>query len=84
MLDYEKIFTSNLHSKLKKKINGSVYCEVNQRNELYVRIRSSGDVFFEKRLDNFSDRLVSGYSTEYAMYDVISEYKKCVISKYFK
>ena len=36
MLDYEKIFTSNLHSKLKKKINGSVYCEVNQRNELYI------------------------------------------------
>lgn len=83
MRDYEKLFVTNLHSKLKKKIHGSVYCEINERDELYVRIRSSGDIYFEKRVDNFSDRFVSGYSTEYAMYDIINEYKKKVISKYF-
>lgn len=62
---------------------GKVYCKVNEENELYIKIESLGDLKFSMTIDNFSERILNGYSTEYAVYEIMSEYEKFVHNRYF-
>lgn len=34
-------------------------------------------------IDNFSERILNGYSTEYAVYEIMSKYEKFVHNRYF-
>lgn len=83
MMDYEYLFSMNLHQKLREKVIGKVFCRVNDENELYVKIESLGDLKFSTTIDNFSERVLNGYSTEYAVYEIMSKYEKFIHNKYF-
>lgn len=83
MMDYEYLFSMNLHQKLRERVIGKVYCKVNEENELYIKIESLGDLKFSMTIDNFSERILNGYSTEYAVYEIMSEYERFVYNRYF-
>lgn len=83
MMDYEYLFSMNLHQKLRERVIGKVYCEVNEENELYIKIKSLGDLKFSMTINNFSERILNGYSTEYAVYEIMSKYERFVHNRYF-
>ena len=83
MMDYEYLFSMNLHQKLRERVIGKVYCKVNEENELYIKIESFGNLKFSMAIDNFSERILNGYSTEYAVYEIMSKYEKFVHNRYF-
>ncbi len=83
MMDYEQLFAMNLHQKLRERVKGKVFCVVNQNNILVVKIKSRGDWKFSMEFDNFSDRFLNGFTTDYAMYDILSKYRKFITNRYF-
>lgn len=83
MMDYEYLFSMNLRQKLRERVIGKIYCKVNEENELYIKIESLGDLKFSMTINNFSERILNGYSTEYAVYEVMSKYEKFVHNRYF-
>ena len=83
MRDYEYLFAKTLHQKLKEKIIGRIFVKVNNNDELYVEIESFGDFTFRTSIDNFSDRILNGLSTDYVVYDIVKQYKSFVMKKYF-
>ena len=83
MMDYEYLFAMTLHQKLRERVYGKIFCEVNRDNVLVVEIKSRGDWIFNMEFDNFSERFINGFTTEYAMYEVINKYKKFITNRYF-
>ena len=83
MKDYEYLFTRTLHQKLKEKIIGKIFVTVNHDDELRVEIESFGDFTFRTKLDNFSDRILNGLTTDYVAYDIVKQYKSFIAKKYF-
>lgn len=81
MLNYEYEFVTALRSKLKEKLLGKIFCKV-INNELYVEINNFG-LEFKMHIDDFANKVLNGYSTDYAMYEIITTYKKFVLHKYF-
>lgn len=83
MMDYEYLFAMTLHQKLRERVYGKIFCEVNRDNVLVVEIKSRGDWIFNMEFDNFSERFINGFTTEYAMYEVVNKYKKFITNRYF-
>lgn len=87
MNEYEQHFTTNLQAKLKTKIKGKIYCEVNWHDEIYVKIINADNVKYEHRITHFSERFLNGWSTDYAAYEIVKEYKRFIFEelekKYF-
>lgn len=83
MFDYEYLFAMSLHAKLKENVVGKVYVAVTKKDELYVRIESYGGLIFDWSAGDFSTRILNGYTSEYASYDVMKKYKKFIMKKYF-
>ena len=83
MSDFEKLFTLTLHGKLKDRITGKIFVKVIQGDILFVRIISYGDTKYEYRLENFSERILNGMSTEYVAYDVTKGFEHNILKKYF-
>ena len=88
MVDYEQLFAMELQKRLKNQIVGRIYVEVNRHDQLFVKIVRDDDVDkFELHLDNFSERMLNGWSTAYASYEVIQKYREFVMDimekKYF-
>ena len=83
MMDYEYLFAMTLHQKLRERVYGKIFCEINRSNVLVVEIKSRGDWIFNMEFDNFSERFINGFTTEYAMYEVINKYKKFITNRYF-
>lgn len=79
--EYEQNFTMNIQQKLKTKIKGRIYVEVNWHDEIYVSIINTDNIKWEHRIVNFSERFLHGWSSEYAAYEIMSEYKKFVFEK---
>lgn len=84
MLDYEYFFSTNLHAKLKERIQGGIYVKVNQDDILVVKIQRQDGNNFEYRFENFSSKIINGFTTDYAAYEVVSEYRKFVLRQFFK
>lgn len=84
MLDYEYIFAKNLHEKLKQTIKGGIYCSVNENDQLYVKIINDGDLKFELYIYDISEKIVNGYSTDYALYEIMQKYKKFILHRFIK
>ncbi len=83
MADYEYIFSTLLHKKLKEKIVGHIYVAV--RNDiLTTEIDTIGGIKIDISINDFANKLVNGYSTDYAAYEIAKEYKKKILSKYLK
>lgn len=88
MVDYEQLFAMELRKRLKNQIVGRIYVEVNRRDQLFVKIvRDDNMDKFELHLDNFSERMLNGWSTAYASYEVIQKYREFIMDimekKYF-
>ena len=82
-MDYKYLFETNLHAKLRKDIIGKIFVKVNKNDSLVVRIETDG-LKFDISITNFSDRILNGYSTEYAAYEVKKRYKTFIMKKFFK
>ena len=75
MADYEYIFSTLLHKKLKEKIVGRIYVAV--RNDILItEIDTIGGIKIDISINDFANKLVNGYSTDYAAYEIAKEYKK--------
>ena len=84
MLDYERLFSTNLRDKLKGAIKGSVFVKVNENDSLVVEIKRKDGNNFSVSFTDFSNRVLNGFTTEYAAYEVVKKYKKFVTSQFFK
>ena len=69
MLDYQYIFATELHKKLKPRIKG----KINNLNLEYEYLSEN----------KFSDMVLNGYSTNDAMYDVMNDYNAYVYNQIF-
>ena len=83
MTDYEYLFTTALHQKLKDKIAGKIFVKVTQNDELFVKIESYGGLMLKSFRDNFSESLLNGYTTDFAAYEIVTEFKRFIMTKYF-
>ena len=84
VMDYKYLFETNLHARLKQNIIGKIFVKVNKNDSLIISIKSSGGIKFETSITNFSDRILNGYSTEYAAYEVKKKYKEYITKRFFK
>lgn len=83
MQDYEYLFVTNLHQKLKEKVKGGVYTNVTENDELCIKI-SNGDLVYGMRLSNLSDKIINGWSTDYAVHEILESYKRFINKTYFR
>lgn len=84
MLDYECLFSTNLRDKLKGAIKGGIFVKVNENDSLVVEIKRKDGNNFGVSFTDFSNRVLNGFTTEYAAYEVVKKYKKFVTSQFFK
>jgi hypothetical protein len=64
MTDYEYLFSTNLHAKLKEKIGGGIFVKVNEKDSLIVKIERKDGNNFDISFTDFSNRLIYGFSNE--------------------
>lgn len=84
MVEYEYLFCTNLHSKLKEKIRGGIFIKVNEKDSLIVKIERKDGNNFDISFTDFSNRLTHGFSTDYAAYEVQKKYRYFVMKQFFK
>lgn len=83
MTDYEYVFSTALHQKLRERIVGKIFVKVTRNDDLFVKIESYGGLTYKFVRDNFSDSIVNGLTTDFLAYEVEREFKKFVHNKYF-
>lgn len=83
MKEYEYLFATTLHEKLKEKIIGRIFCKVNTMDQLYVTITTYGDVKYETSVEDFSKKVLNGWTTDYAAYEITEQYRKSINKRYF-
>lgn len=83
MCDFEYLFSTELHRKLKEKLFGKIWVKV-YRNELHVTITSDGGVEYEFVKDNFDKRVLNGISSDSVVCEVIKEYRRFITDRYFR
>lgn len=83
----ENVFAMALQQKLKTKIAGKIFVKCTSTDALYVQITAMDDLVYTTHLGDFTNRVLNGWSADYAAYEVFSEYKQFVMeqiaSKYF-
>ena len=84
MTDYEYLFSTNLHAKLKEKIRGGIFVKVNEKDSLIVKIERKDGNDFDISFTDFSNRLIYGFLTDYAAYEVQKKYRDFVMKQFFK
>lgn len=84
MLDYEYLFSTALHTKLKERIQGGIFVKFTWDDILIVKIKRQDGNNFEYRFENFSKRILNGFTTDYAAYEVESEYRRFVLKQFFR
>ena len=82
MKDYEYLFAMAVQQKLKKQIIGKIFVKVNCDDELITEIKN-GDTELRSVITNFSDKIINGYPSDYAVYEIVNEYKKFILRKHF-
>lgn len=84
MTDYGFVFSKALHEKLKEKIYAGVFVRSTNDDRLEITIaRANEDLVFKMEISNFSNKILHGYSAEYAAYEIISKYKRFILNRYF-
>ena len=83
MLDYEYIFATDLHKKLKPRIKGKIYVCITKYNELSVKINNLNLEYEYLSENKFSDMVLNGYSTDDAMQEIMQDYQQFVYEKLF-
>lgn len=69
MTDYEYLFSTNLHAKLKERIQGGIFVKVNENDSLVIKITRRDENNFDMSFTDFSNRMLNGFSTDYAAYE---------------
>lgn len=83
MADYEYEFVTLLQRKLKDKIIGRIYVAVIENDTLLIKIERIEGMVDRIFIGNFSDRIRNGWTTDYAVYEVMKEYKQIINRRYF-
>ena len=83
MVDYGYCFAMALQQRLKSKIKGRIFVAVNDDDVLFINITNKDETVFKISFNNFANRLYNGWTSEYAAYEVISEYRKKLFDRYF-
>ena len=85
MVDYEYLFATNLHQKLKEIVKGKVFCAIKD-DHLYVSIETKEIGKYEYTLNSsFADDLIHGkISTDNVVEVVVREYRSYVIQHFLK
>lgn len=84
MTDYEYLFSTNLHAKLKERIQGGIYVKVNDNDSLVVKIMRQDGNNFDVSFTDFSNKFLNGFTTDYAAYEVRRKYRDFVMKQFFK
>lgn len=84
MVEYEYLFCTNLRAKLKEKIRGGIFVKVNVNDNLIVKIERNDGSNFDVLFTDFSNRLIHGFSTDHAAYEVQKKYRNFVMKQFFK
>ena len=82
MPDYGYVFAINLQRNLKNRIKGKIYVTVLNEDVLMVKVENDG-VDIRVYIEDFADRIQHGWSSDYAVYEVLREYRKAIMDKYF-
>lgn len=84
MQDYEYLFSTELHKRLKEKVKGKVWVKI-YHDELHVNIipNENGELY-EFVMTDMSSRILNGLSTSYIVYDILKDYRNYVNKQYFK
>lgn len=87
MNEYEIVFTKNLYNKIKDRVYDHVYCGVKD-NTLRIDITTRDDLGFTMWVDDFANRILSGLTTDYVLYEFLRKYRAYLVSEitcdYFK
>ena len=83
MRDYENLYATALHQKLKEKIIGKVYVKITTKDVLHIDITSKGDIKFNMDFDGFSKMFINGWSTDRAADEVYRAYKEFIFKTFF-
>lgn len=83
MRDYEHLYATTLHQKLKEKIIGKIYVKITTEDVLHIDITGKGNLKFNIDFDKFSQRFMDGWSTDLAANDVVNAYKKKILETFF-
>ena len=87
MMEYEKIFSENLHAALKDRVIGGINVCVNYHDRLCVKIIREKDLnytFTYEQDESFSNKIRYGYSAMEACNDVIKAYRNWIMNMCFK
>ena len=84
MQDYEYLFSTELHKRLKEKVKGKVWVKI-YHDELHVNIipDENGELYAFVMTD-MASRILNGLSTSYIVYDILKDYRNYVNKQYFK
>lgn len=84
MQDYEYLFSTELHKRLKEKVKGKVWVKI-YHDELHVNIipDENGELY-EFVMTDMASRILNGLSTSYIVYDILKDYRNYVNKQYFK
>lgn len=80
----ETVFTTALQQKLKTKIVGKIFVRYVSTDSIYVQIRTEDDLEYKTYLNDFTKRVLNGWSADYAAYEVLVEYRKFIMEKVTK
>lgn len=79
MTDYGYLFSKTLHKKLKEKVRAGVHVKSTPDDKLEIIIaRTSENLIFTMYIDDFSTKLLNGYSTDYATYEILEKYRRFI------
>jgi len=82
MTEYEKLFTMTLHERLKGIIRGGIHIVVTPDDVLRIKIACDNFIFIAK-FGDFSNKIRSGWTTEYAAYEVEKLFRSYIKNRYF-
>lgn len=82
MLNYGKVFAAALHERLKEQIVAHIYVTYDENDQIYINIKSYDDVDYRMRITELSEKVVRGYSSEYACYEIVKDFRKYINEKF--
>lgn len=84
MKEYEYLFATTLHMKLKDRIIGKIYVLVDQYDRLIVEIkRESEGIVFRDVMTDFAEKFYNGLCTDFVAYEITKKYREFLNQRYF-